>query len=45
MNELGAKTILICSNTSNLAVGGIDRAADDFNELGEIAKVRDIFIG
>ena len=45
MNELGAKTILICSNTSNLALGGIDRAADDFNELGEIAKVRDIFIG
>ena len=45
INELGAKTILICSNTSNLAVGGIDRAADDFNELGEIAKVRDIFIG
>ena len=28
-----------------MAVGGIDRAADDFNELGEIAKVRDIFIG
>ncbi len=45
MNELGAKTILICSNTSNLALGGIDRAADDFNDLGEIAKVRDIFIG
>ena len=45
MNELGAKTILICSNTSNLALGGINRAADDFNELGEIAKVRDIFIG
>ena len=45
MNELGAKTILICSNTSNLALGGIDRAADDFNELGEIAKARDIFIG
>ena len=45
MNELGAKNILICSNTSNLVLGGIDRAADDFNELGEIAKVRDIFIG
>ena len=42
MNELGAKNILICSNTSNLALGGINRAADDFNELGEIAKVRDI---
>ena len=45
MNDLGAKTILVCSNTSNLAVGGIDRAADDFNELGEIAKNRNIFIG
>ena len=45
MNELGAKTILVCSNTSNLAVGGIDRAADDFNELGEIAKNQNIFIG
>ena len=43
MNELGAKTILVCSNTSNLAVGGIDRAADDFNELGEIAKNRKSF--
>ena len=45
MNELRPNTVLVCSNTSNLAVGGIDRAADDFNELGEIAKNQNIFIG
>ena len=45
MAELETDLILICSNTSNISVGGIDRAANDFNELGEIAKKRSIKVG
>jgi 4-hydroxyphenylpyruvate dioxygenase len=40
MNELGASRILICSNVSPLALGGIDRAAADLRELGGIAPGR-----
>ena len=45
MAELETKLILICSNTSNISIGGIDRAANDFFELGEIAKERSIKVG
>lgn len=45
MEELETNLILICSNTSNISLGGIDRAANDFYELGEIAKERSIKIG
>jgi|TARA_B110000881_G_C18597043_1_gene532213 4-hydroxyphenylpyruvate dioxygenase len=45
MEELETDLILICSNTSNIALGGLDRAANDFFELGEIAKTRSIKIG
>ena len=45
MQELETDLVLICSNTSNISLGGIDRAADDFYELGEIAKERSIKIG
>src|SRR6185436_2755025 len=37
MQELGTDLLLICSNVSPHALGGIDRAADDFRELGERA--------
>src|SRR3546814_20500273 len=37
MQELGTDLMLICSNVSPLALGGIDRAAEDFHELGERA--------
>jgi len=37
MNELGTDLMLICSNVSPQALGGIDRAAADFHELGELA--------
>ena len=37
MNELGAELMLICSNVSPQALGGIDRAAADLRELGELA--------
>ncbi len=45
MGELGADLILVCSNTSPIALGGIDRAAADLRELGERAAARGIRIG
>ncbi len=45
MNELGAGAILVCSNVSPLSLGGIDRAAADLRELGEIAEGFGIDIG
>ncbi|MCA2010026.1 sugar phosphate isomerase/epimerase and 4-hydroxyphenylpyruvate domain-containing protein [Cereibacter sphaeroides] len=45
MAELGTKDILICSSCHPEALGGIDRMADDFAELGEIAKPRGIRLG
>ena len=45
MAELGTDLILICSSVHPEALGGIDRAADDFAELGAIAAERDIRVG
>ncbi|UIJ72655.1 bifunctional sugar phosphate isomerase/epimerase/4-hydroxyphenylpyruvate dioxygenase family protein [Aurantimonas sp. HBX-1] len=45
MQELGADLILICSSVSPLALGGIDRAADDLRALGERAAQRGLRIG
>ncbi len=45
MNELGTDLVLICSNVSPLSLGGIDRAADDFAELGELAAKHDVRVG
>jgi 3-dehydroshikimate dehydratase len=45
MNELGADLVLVCSNVSPLAMGGIDRSAEDFRELGDIAKGHGIRVG
>ena len=45
MNRLGVDLILVCSNVSPKCLGGIDRSAEDFYELGEIAKSFDIRIG
>jgi 4-hydroxyphenylpyruvate dioxygenase len=45
MAELGTDLMLICSNVSPLALGGIDRAADDFRELGERAARRGLRVG
>ncbi|NQW01081.1 MAG: sugar phosphate isomerase/epimerase and 4-hydroxyphenylpyruvate domain-containing protein [Rhodospirillales bacterium] len=45
MEELGTDLVLVCSNTSPLALGGIDRAADDFRELGERAAKRGLRVG
>ena len=45
MQELGAELILICSSVHPDALGGIDRAADDFRELGDIAAARSLRVG
>lgn len=45
MAELGTDFMLICSNTSPAALGGIDRAAADFRELGERAAKRGLRVG
>ena len=45
MAELGCDLLLVCSNVAADSLGGIDRAAADFHELGERAKARGIRIG
>ncbi|SDE92332.1 4-hydroxyphenylpyruvate dioxygenase [Salipiger thiooxidans] len=45
MQELGTDLILICSSVHPRALGGIQRAADDLAELGEIAGARGLRIG
>ncbi len=40
MEELGCDLLMICSNVSPDSLGGIDRAAADFHELGERAARR-----
>ena len=45
MQELGTDLMLVCSNVSPQALGGIDRAAADFRELGERAGRRGLRVG
>jgi 4-hydroxyphenylpyruvate dioxygenase len=45
MQELGTDLLLVCSNVSPLALGGIDRAAADLQELGERAASRGLRVG
>jgi 4-hydroxyphenylpyruvate dioxygenase len=45
MQELQTDLLLICSNVSPASLGGIDRAADDFRELGEMAAKRSLRVG
>ncbi|MHA7777156.1 bifunctional sugar phosphate isomerase/epimerase/4-hydroxyphenylpyruvate dioxygenase family protein [Roseibium sp. M-1] len=45
MQEMGADLVLICSNVSPIALGGIDRAANDLNQLGDLAAQYGIRIG
>ncbi|MDW9739402.1 4-hydroxyphenylpyruvate dioxygenase [Sinorhizobium meliloti] len=45
MQELGTELMLVCSSVSPLALGGIDRAADDLRELGERAAKRGLRVG
>jgi 4-hydroxyphenylpyruvate dioxygenase len=45
MAELGCDLLMVCSNVSPQARGGVDRAAADFRELGERAAKRGLRIG
>ena len=45
MEALGTDLVLICSNVSPHALGGIDRAAADLRELGDRAQQRSLRIG
>lgn len=45
MQELGTNLVLICSSCHPDSLGGIDRAADDFRELGERAAKRGLRVG
>ncbi len=45
MGELGCDLLMICSNVAPDALGGVDRAAADFHELGERARKRGIRVG
>ena len=45
MGELGCDLLMICSNVSPDSLGGIERAAADFHELGERAKKRGLRVG
>ena len=45
MGELGTDLVLFCSSVHPEALGGIDRAAEDFRALGERAAKRGIRVG
>ncbi|CUH79075.1 bifunctional sugar phosphate isomerase/epimerase/4-hydroxyphenylpyruvate dioxygenase family protein [Tropicibacter naphthalenivorans] len=45
MQELGTDLVLICSSCHPASLGGIDRCADDFAELGERAAKRGLRVG
>lgn len=45
MHELGTDLMLVCSSVSTVSLGGIDRAAADFHELGERAAKRGLRVG
>jgi 4-hydroxyphenylpyruvate dioxygenase len=45
MQELGCDLLMACSSVAPDAVGGVDRAAADFRELGERAKKRGLRVG
>jgi len=45
MAELGTDLMLVCSSVSPVSLGGVDRAAADFRELGERAEKRGLKVG
>ena len=45
MNQLGTDLVLVCSSVHPASLGGIDRLADDFAELGERAARKGIRVG
>ncbi|MDT1062003.1 TIM barrel protein [Paracoccus sp. CPCC 101403] len=45
MNQLGTDLVLFCSSVHPAAMGGIDRMADDFHELGDLARQYGVRVG
>jgi 4-hydroxyphenylpyruvate dioxygenase len=45
MQQLQTDLLLICSNVSPASLGGIDRAAQDFHALGELAASHGLRVG
>ena len=45
MGELACDLLLVCSNVSPDSLGGVDRAATDFRELGDRAAKRGLRVG
>ena len=45
MNQLGTDLILVCSSLHPDALGGIDRLAQDFHDLGDLAAQFDVRVG
>lgn len=45
MCELGTDLMLICSSVHPAGLGGIDRCADDFREIGELASSYGVRVG
>src|ERR687890_2861333 len=45
MQELGCDLLMVCSNVSPESLGGIDRAAGDFHELGHRVAKRGMRVG
>jgi 4-hydroxyphenylpyruvate dioxygenase len=45
MNQLGTDLMLVCSSVHPQSLGGIDRCAEDFSELGDIARKYGVRVG
>lgn len=45
MNQLGTDLVLVCSSVHPAAMGGIDRMAQDFRDLGDLAARHGIRVG
>lgn len=45
MNQLGTDLVLVCSSVHPAAMGGIDRMAQDFHDLGDLARSHGVRVG
>lgn len=45
MNQLGTDLVLVCSSVHSAAMGGIDRMAQDFHDLGDLARSHGVRVG
>lgn len=45
MNQLGTDLVLVCSSVHPAALGGIDRMAQDFRDLGDLARAHGVRVG